>query len=67
MPASNARPRGVYVDRTVGGAYDITVTASDGRDLMRVLVDPTAFEPRIVEGLERWLDRADPQLQLVTS
>lgn len=59
------RPRGVYVDRTVAGAIEILAWASDGRELMRMVVDPSVFDPRLVKSMERWLDTADPQLAIV--
>lgn len=59
-----ARDRGVYIRRTVNEAIEITAIASDGRTLVSMVVDPAVYDDRMLHGMERLLNRADPQLSL---
>jgi len=52
--------RGVYIERAIAGTVRILAVTGSGRVPIATIVDRDFYDPDIVTGLQRWLDRVDP-------
>lgn len=65
MPSPRSkRKRGIYTEQSVGETIELSVVTSDGSVILTGFVDARCYDRRLHQGMEKWLDRMDPPVQL---